>query len=134
MRVCALKKESTFSSILDATSIIPIYVSCEPSPGTGSLPWNQSPAAATGTGPLGSFTHPSVLVCVELGLGPKFEPNKFGGVGIYYIKVTSLRSINPVYARDIPREPNYLRGTVACAPKRDLAQPAARKVALVVGG
>ena len=23
----------------------------------------------------------SALVCVELGVGPKFEPNKFGGVG-----------------------------------------------------
>ena len=31
------------------------------------------------------FTNParmgSALVCVELGVGPMFEPNKFGGVG-----------------------------------------------------
>jgi hypothetical protein len=51
----------------------------------------QSPAAAMGAGPLGSVTLPvwaqpwyalhNPLVCVVLGVGPKFEPNKFGGVG-----------------------------------------------------
>jgi len=51
----------------------------------------QSLAAAMGAGPLGSVTLPvwaqpwyalhNPLVCVVLGVGPKFEPNKFGGVG-----------------------------------------------------